>query len=330
MQRREFITLLGGAAVASVARPLAARAQQPAMPVIGFLDSGSPDGMTANLAAFHRGLRETGYTEGQNLAIEYRWAQGHYDQLPALAAELVRRPVAVIAATRGPGPARAAKAATSTIPVVFQTGTDPVKDGLVASLNRPGGNVTGASRLSVNLIPKSLGLIAELVPKMTAIALLLNPIGPQAEAQVQEMQEAARSLGLRLHIARVSTESELDTAFATVAQSGAGALIVANDPLFIARREKLVALALQHAIPITFAERESILAGGLMSYAASFTDSFQQVGVYVGRILKGANPADLPVQLPVKFELIINLKTAKALGLTVPPALLATADEVIE
>jgi putative ABC transport system substrate-binding protein len=326
MKRRAFILALGGAAV----WPLSARAQQPAMPVVGFLDSGSPDGMTANLAAFRRGLSENGYIEGQNLAIEFRWAHGKYDQLPALAAELVRRPVAVMAATRGPGPARAAKAATSTIPIVFQSGTNPVKDGLVASLSRPGGNVTGASRLSTDLIPKRLGLIAELVPKMTAIVLLINPISPQAGAQMQEMQEPVRLLGLQLHIAKASTEGELETAFATVAQSGAGALIIANDQLFIARREQIVALALRHAIPVTFGERESVVTGGLMSYAASFTDSFRQVGVYVGRILKGANPADLPVQQPVKFELIINLKTAKALGLTVPPQLLATADEVIE
>ena len=300
------------------------------MPVIGFLDSGSPEGMTANLAAFHQGLLETGYIEGQNVAVEYRWAQGHFDQLPALAAELVHRKVAVIAATRGPLPARAAKAATSTIPVVFQSGSNPVRDGLVASLNRPGGNVTGASRLSIDLIPKRLGLMTEVVPKLTKIALLLNPISPQADLEVQEMQEPTRSLGLQLFIAKASTANELDAAFATIKESGAGALIVAVDPLFVSRREKIVALGLQNAIPGSFAEHESVIAGGLMSYAASFSDSFRQVGVYVGRILKGARVADLPVQQPVKFDLIINLKTAKALGLEVPPTLLAIADEVIE
>jgi putative tryptophan/tyrosine transport system substrate-binding protein len=324
--RREFIVALGSAA----AWPLAARAQQTAVPVVGFLDSGSPEGMTANLAAFHQGLLETGYIEGQNVAVEYRWAQGHFDQLPGLAAELVHRKVAVIAATRGPLPARAAKAATSTIPIVFQSGSDPVRDGLVASLNRPGGNVTGASRLSIDLIPKRLGLMTEVVPKLTKIALLLNPISPQADLAVQEMQEPTRSLGLQLFIAKASTANELDAAFATVKESGAGALIVAVDPLFASRREKIVALGLQNVIPGSFAERESVIAGGLMSYAASFSDSFRQVGVYVGRILKGASPADLPVQQPVKFDLIINLKTAKALGLEVPPRLLALADEVIE
>jgi putative tryptophan/tyrosine transport system substrate-binding protein len=326
MRRREFITLLGGTA----AWPLAARAQQTAVPVVGFLDSGSPEGMTANLAAFHQGLLEIGYIEGQNVAVEYRWAQGHFDQLPGLASELVHRKVAVIAATRGPLPARAAKAATSTIPIVFQSGSDPVRDGLVASLNRPGGNVTGASRLSIDLIPKRLGLMTEVVPKLTKIALLLNPISPQADLVVQEMQEPTRSLGLQLFIAKASTANELDAAFATVKESGAGALIVAVDPLFASRREKIVALGLQNVIPGSFAERESVIAGGLMSYAASFSDSFRQVGVYVGRILKGASPADLPVQQPVKFDLIINLKTAKALGLEVPPRLLALADEVIE
>ena len=330
MKRREFILAIAGAATSSNLWPLTARGQQSAMPVIGFLDSGAPEGMTANLAAFNRGLSETGFTEAKNVAIEFRWARGKYDQLPALAAELVHRPVAVIAATRGPGPARAAKAATSTIPIVFQTGTDPVKDGLVASLSRPGANVTGESRLSTDLIPKRLGLIAELVPKMTAIALQFNPISPQAEAQTQEMLEPTRSLGLKLHLAKASTEAELDTAFAGLKESGARAVIVANDPLFIGRREQIVALALRHAVPVTFAERESVVAGGLMSYAASFTDSFRQVGGYVGRILKGANPADLPVQQPVKFELVINLKTAKALGLTVPATLLTSADEVIE
>ena len=329
MRRREFITLLGGAA-ATAAWPHAARTQQPAMPVIGFLDSGSVAGMTAYLAGFHRGLAETGYAEGRNLTIEYRWARSQYDQLPALAAELVRRPVAVIAATRGPAPARAAKAATSTIPIVFQTGSDPVKDGLVASLNRPGGNATGVSRLTIDLIPKRLGLLLDLVPKMTAIALLTNPAGPQGALQVQEMQEPVRSRGLRLHVLKASTERELDIAFAAIPQTGAGALMIPTDPLFAGRREQIAALAIRHAIPAIFAERESVAAGGLMSYAASQVDSFRQVGVYVGRILKGEKPADLPVLQPTKFELVLNLKTAKALGIVIPNTLLALADEVIE
>jgi putative ABC transport system substrate-binding protein len=326
MKRREFLSLIGTAAAAY---PLAARAQQ-SIPVIGFLDSGSPTGMSENLAAFHRGLGEQGFTEGQNLSIEYRWAQGRYDQLPVLAAELARRPVAAIAATRSPAPGLAAKAATSTIPVVFQSGSDPVKDGLVASLNRPGGNVTGVTRLTTALIPKRLGLISELVPKASAIALLVDSSGIQAESQVREMQEPMRLLGLQLHVVKAGTERELDSAFAAIAQTNAGALIVATSPQFIGWREQIVALATRHAMPTIFAEREPVVAGGLMSYAASLSDSFRQVGVTVGRILKGARPEDLPVQQPVKFELMINLKTAKALGLTVPMTLQASADEVIE
>jgi putative ABC transport system substrate-binding protein len=329
MRRRDFIVAFGSAAAAAWS-PRAARAQQPAIPVIGFLDSGSPAGMTAYLAGFHQGLAETGFTEGKNLAIVHRWGQSRYDQLPALAAELVRLQVAVLVATRGPGPALAAKAATSTIPIVFQTGSDPVKDGLIAGFNRPGGNVTGASRMTIDLIPKRLGVLLDLVPKMTAIALLTNPAGPQGVLQVQEMQEPARALGLRLHVLNASTEPELDTAFAAVAQNRADALIVPTDPLFTGRREQIVALAIRHAIPTIFAERESVAAGGLMSYAASQTDSFRQVGVYVGRILKGEKPANLPVQQPTKFELVINVKTARSLGLDIPPTLLVLADEVIE
>ena len=300
------------------------------MPVIGFLDSGSPEGMTANLDGFHRGLSEIGFTEGKNVTIEYRWAEGRYDQLPALAAELVRRPVAVIAATRSPAPALAAKTATSTIPIVFQTGSDPVKDGLVASLNRPGGNVTGATRLTLELTLKRFGLISELVPKATAIGLLVNPNGLQAAAQVEEIQKATRERGLALHVANASNDRELDAAFAAIMQSGAAVLIEGNDPLFIDRRKRIVALTISNKIPTMFFERESVVAGGLISYAASFTDSFRQVGAYVGRILKGEKPADLPVLQPTKFELIINLKTAKAIGLTISPTLLALADEVIE
>jgi putative ABC transport system substrate-binding protein len=327
MKRREFVTLLGGAAVTW---PLAARAQQPAMPVIGFLDSGSPDGMTAYLAAFRQGLGETGYAEGKNVAIDYRWAQGDADRLPGLASELIRRPVAVIAATRGPMPALVAKAATSTIPIVFQSGSDPVQDGLVASLNRPGGNVTGATRLSTDLIPKRLGVISELAPKMTAIAMLVNPFGPQATAQRLEMQRATRTRGLELHVFEAGTDREFEPAFAAIAQSKVDALIIATSPFFIGQRDQIASLAMRHAIPTIFGEREAVAAGGLMSYAASLADSFRQVGVYVGRTLKGEKPADLPVLQPTKFDLIINLKTAKALGLEIPDKLLALADEVIE
>jgi putative ABC transport system substrate-binding protein len=325
MRRREFITLLGAVA----ATPFAAHAQQ-AMPVIGFLDSGASAGMTANLAAFHRGLAETGFTEGQNLAIEYRWAQGHYDRLPALAAELVSRPVAVIAATRSSAPARAAQAATSSIPIVFQTGSDPVRDGLVASLNRPGGNVTGATRLTTILLQKRLGLMAELVPKMTTIALLTNPAGPQTAEQLREMEEPVRARGLKLHLAKASSEAELEPAFAAIANARADALIIGSDNLFIGRRKQIVALTMRYRIPTMFFERDSVVDGGLMTYSAGLADSFRQVGVYVGRILKGAKPADLPVLQPTKFDLVLNLKAAKALGLDLPPTLLALADEVIE
>jgi putative ABC transport system substrate-binding protein len=328
VKRREFITLLGGAAALG-GWPLAARAQQP-LPVIGFLDSGSPEGMTVNLDGFHRGLSETGFTEGKNVAVEYRWARGHYDQLPALAAELVRRPVAVIAATRSSAPAIAAKAATATIPIVFQTGSDPVKEGLVASLNRPGGNVTGATRLTVELMQKRLGLISELVPKATAIGLLVNPNSLQAAAQVQEMQEGTRGRNMALHVANASNDRELNAAFAAIAQSGAAVLIEGNDSVFIDQRKHIVALTISNKIPTMFFERDSVVDGGLMSYSANFADSFRQVGVYVGRILKGEKPADLPVLQPTKFELVVNLKTAKVLGLTIPPGVLAIADEVIE
>jgi putative ABC transport system substrate-binding protein len=324
VKRRAFIAGLGAAAM-----PFAAYAQQP-MPVIGFLDSGTRTGMDANLAGFHRGLREAGFTEGKNVAIEYRWAEGHYDRLPALAAELARRPVDAIAATRSPAPGLAAKAATSTIPVVFQTGSDPVKDGLVASLNRPGGNLTGVTRQTLEMTAKRLGLIAEMVPKATSIALLVNPKGQQSAFQVQEIESAASARGWSLYVAKPTTPGELDGAFAAIVQSGAAALIQGNDPLFIDQRPRIVALSLQHKIPTIFFERESVAAGGLMSYAASFTESFRQVGVYVGRVLKGDKPADLPVLQPTKFELILNLKAAKALGLEMPDRLIALADEVIE
>ena len=286
--------------------------------------------MAANLAGFHKGLAETGYTEGKKVSIEYRWADNRNDRLPVLAAELVRRPVAVIAATRSSAPALAAKAATSTIPIVFQTGSDPIKDGLVASFNRPGGNVTGATRLTTELVPKRLGIISELVPKATTIGYLGNPKGIQTTAQVQEMQEATRARGLKLYVAYASNENELDAAFAAIAQSGATGLIEGSDPLFIDRRKQIVDLTISHKIPTIFFERDSVVDGGLMTYSANFADSFRQVGVYVGRILKGEKPANLPVLQPTKFDLIINLKTAKAIGLQIPPTLLTTADEVIE
>jgi putative ABC transport system substrate-binding protein len=325
-RRRDFITLVSGA----VAWSFAARAQQPGTPVVGFLDSGSTTGMTETLAAFHRGLAETGYTEGKNVTLEYRWAQGRYDQLPVLAAELVARPVAVIVATRSSAPAHAARASTSTIPIVFQTGSDPVKDGLVSSLNRPGGNVTGATRLTTALVQKRLGVISELVPKMATIGLLTNPAGPQTMEQVEEMEEAVRARGLRLYHAKASTISELDNAFASLAQARADALIIGSDNLFIGQRKHIVELTMHHAIPTIFFERGSVLDGGLMTYSASLADSFRQVGSYVGLILKGKKPADLPVLQPTKFDLVINLHTAKRLGITVPAILLATADEVIE
>jgi putative ABC transport system substrate-binding protein len=312
MKRRDFITLIGGAA----SLPLAARAQQ-SMPVIGFLDSGVRAGMDANLAGFHRGLAEMEFTEGRNLAVEYRWAQGQYDRLPALASELVRKPVAVIVATRGPAPTIAAKAATSSTPIVFQTGNDPVASGLVASLNRPAGNVTGATRQSLELNAKRLGLLMELVPKATVVAVLVNLKSPVGALNIQQLEEPARALGLRLHPLTASTESDLQSAFEALAPTGASALVVGNDPLFIGWQRQIGTLATRHAIPTIFPEHDYVAAGGLMSYGASLPDSFRQVGVYAGRILKGAKPADLPVLQPVKFELVINLKTAKALGLEI-------------
>jgi putative tryptophan/tyrosine transport system substrate-binding protein len=330
MKRREFIALVGGGGLLVAAKVMRARAQQPAMPVVGFLHSVSADVMASHALAFRRGLAETGYVEGQNVAVEYRWAEGRYDRLPALAADLVRRRVAVIAAGGTAAPALAAKAATSTIPIVFQTGSDPVRDGLVASLNRPGGNVTGVSRLSFALAPKRLELLHELVPKATAIAFLVNPTNPVAPSQVQEIREPARSLGLQIQVLEANSERQLEIAFETVVQQRFGALLLANDTYLSGRRELFVALAAQHAIPVMYAGRDAVAAGGLISYDASGVDQFRQVGGYVGRILKGEKPADLPVLQPTKFELAINIKTAKALGLEVPSMLLARADEVIE
>jgi putative ABC transport system substrate-binding protein len=325
MTRREFITRMGGVVATW---PLVARAQ--GIPVIGFLDRGLPQGMAANLAGFYKGLAENGYIEGKNVAVEYRWAENQNDRLPALAAELVRRPVAVIAATRSSAPALAAKAATSTIPIVFQTGSDPVKDGLVASFNRPGGNITGATRLTLELAPKRLDILLQLVPHATSIGMLINPKGLQTAAQEQEIQQAIEARGLAMHIARASSDNELDAAFDDITKSGAAALIEASDPLFIGARKHIVALTISHKIPAIFFERDSVVDGGLVTYSASISDSFRQVGDYVGHILGGAKPADLPVLQPTKFELVINLKTAKALGLSIPQSLLVTADELIE
>ena len=326
MKRREFISLLGGA----VAWPLAARAQQPAMPVIGFLNTRSADVSSHLVAALRRGLAENGYVEGQTVTVEYRWANGQYDRIPALAAELANRPMAVLVATGGEPAAMAAKAATSTIPIVFGIGGDPVKLGLVASYNRPGGNATGINILTNVLAAKRLGLLHELVPKVTTVGFLINPMFPTAENPLSDTQEAARAIGVQLHVLQASTDHEIDTAFESVAQHGISALAAAADPFFNTRRDKLVALAARHAVPTIYQNREYPVAGGLMSYGIDLADVYRQIGVYAGRILKGAKPADLPVVQPTKFEFVINLKTAKALGLTVPPDVLSLADEVIE
>jgi putative ABC transport system substrate-binding protein len=325
MKRRDFITLLGGAA----AWPGAVRAQQP-MPVIGFLSSRSPGESAHLVAAFRQGMKETGYVEGQGLAIAFRWAEGRYDRLPALAAELVNLRVPVIAATGGSVTALAAKAATATIPIVFATGVDPVELGVVASFNRPGGNLTGVSQFASVLAAKRLELLREIEPKANVIAFLANQRSPSTKSETKEMQETARTLGLQLQILSASSERDFETAFTTLIRRRAAALVVAADPFFDIHRDQLIALAARHAIPAIYAWRDHPLAGGLMSYGTSLTDTYRQVGVYTGRILKGEKPADLPVLQPTKFELVINVKTAKALGLEVPPTLLARADEVIE
>jgi putative ABC transport system substrate-binding protein len=325
VNRRQFITGLGGAA----ALPFAARAQQ-AMPVIGFLSSGSSRTWVSFLEGFRRGLKESGFVEGQNVTIDYRWADGHYDRLPGLAADLVAQRVTVIFAAGGPDPGRAAKAATSTIPIAFYSATDPVNAGLVPSLNRPGGNVTGVSIMGSVLEGKRLELLHELVPKASTIAILIDPNYPAANSQSQDAQEAAARLGVKPIMLSAGTEQDVDIAFATLVERGAGSLLVTQNPFFITRRAQLFALAVRHGLPTLYPLREYAVDGGLASYGPDFKDGYRQGGIYVGRILKGAKPSDLPVMQPTKFELVINLKTAKVVGLTVPDKLLALADEVIE
>ena len=325
MDRRELLILGAGTAIAW---PLKARAQQKAMPVIGFLHFASPGPLYAyEVTAFQQGLGENGYVEGKNLAIEYRWAEGHYDRLPALAADLVGRKVDLIAAGGGPS-ALAAKAATSTIPIVFASGDDPVANGLVASLARPGGNVTGTTFIDLELTPKLLELVSELVPQARVIALLVNPNNPNTEHNIGDAQEAARAKGVQLPILKAGTKSEIDAAFASLGQLQAGALVIGSDPFFSSRREQLVALASRYAMPMISGGAPA--AGELIHYGASIAAAYHQAGIYAGKILNGAKPTDLPVMQPTKFELVINLKTAKALGLTVPQSILARADKVIE
>jgi putative ABC transport system substrate-binding protein len=326
MNKREFITLLGGAAVAW---PLAARAQQPAMPVVGYLGTQTPDRWASRLRAFRQGLGESGYVEGRNVAIEYRWAEGRNDRLPALASDLVRRQVAVIATPGSTASALAAKAATTTIPIVFMTGDDPVRADLVASLARPGGNVTGIANLSGELGPKRLELLHELVPTAASVGLLVNPTSVSVEIYEKEHAAAAHVLGVQLHVLRASTERDFDSVSASLAQLRAGGLVIAPDPFFTSHSEQIAAMAIRHMLPAIF-NGEFASEGGLMSYGGSALDAHRQVGVYAGRILKGEKPSDLPVQQSTKVELIINLKTAKSLGLTIPQLLLGRADEIIE
>jgi ABC-type uncharacterized transport system substrate-binding protein len=326
MRRRKFITLLGGAAVAW---PLAARAQQPAMPVIGFLGPTSPEVFSDRIRGFHRGLKETGYVEGENLTIAYRWAEGQFDRLPALMVELVRRQVAVIAAGASSA-ALAAKAATTTIPVLFIIPEDPVALGLVSSLARPGGNMTGVNLLSTEVAAKRLELLRQMIPRAARIAVLINPADAKAESTLRDVDTAASTIGMQIQVARARTIGEIDAAFAAFAGERPDALFLGADPFFTSRRIQLANLASRHAIPMTSATREITDVGGLMSYGANIPDAWRQIGAYTGRILKGAHPADLPVVQVTKLELVINAQTARMLGLTVPPTLLSIADEVIE
>ena len=325
MRRREFISLLSGAAAVW---PLAATAQQ--KPVIGFLNSGSADAYADRITAFHQGLRELGYIEGENVVVDYRWARGEYERLPAFAAELVQRRVSVLVAAGGEPAALAAKSATSTIPIVFAIGSDPVKLGLVASYSRPGGNATGANILAAELDGKRLGLLHELMPNAARVALLLNPNFPAYPTQLDELRRAAATIGLQVEVLHANTDAEIEAAFETASQKRAGALVLAASPFFDTRRDKLVALAAHHALPTIYHFREFAVAGGLLSYGVSIAHIYRQVGVYAGRILSGESPANLPVHRPTTFHLVVNLKTAKALGIEVPLTLLAGADEVIE
>jgi putative tryptophan/tyrosine transport system substrate-binding protein len=325
MRRRKFIGILGATALC----PLAARAQQPARPVVGFLNVGTLEANTDLQTAFRKGLTEAGYIDGQNVTIEYNWAEGHFDRLPSIVADLVHRQVAVIAATTTPG-ALAAKATGTAIPIVFETAGDPIKLGLVKSLNHPGDNVTGVTQLSSELISKRLGLLHELIPAAKVVGLLVDQADPRAEAQVADMTEAARGIDLQIHIANASNEDEIDKAFARISQVGARGLLVGTGEFLRRRAEQVVRLAAQQNLPAIYQYREFAKAGGLISYGTSLVDSYRQAGLYTGRVLKGEKPGDLPVLQAAKFDLVINLKTAKALGLTIPPGVLAIADEVIE
>jgi putative ABC transport system substrate-binding protein len=326
LKRREFITLVAGAA----AWPFAAGAQQPAMPVVGFINPASSGELANRVKAFRNGLAELGFVEGRNVMIEYRWAEGRYDQLPALANDLVRRGVAAIAATGGIASARAARSATADVPIVFTTGSDPVEAGLVMSLNRPGGNVTGAGLMSTNLVAKRIEILRELIPNAKSIAVLGNAGNPSAKFEIDEAQNGARLLGLNIHIERADGEADFERAFTSIAQQCADALLVTTDPFFESLHGRIVGLAARHAIPTIYAQRQYALDGGLISYGASITDLYRQAGVYVGRILKGEKPADLPVTQPSKFEFVVNMRTAKVLRLDVPASILLRADEVIE